>query len=58
MKAATFFTHEEKNKIKETTQDIESRTDGEIAVMVVDRAIVTWKRRSLGDLFSEVSFPW
>ncbi|MBI4767820.1 MAG: hypothetical protein HY787_25025 [Deltaproteobacteria bacterium] len=38
MKAATFFTDEEKKKIRETTRDIESRTDGEIAVMVVDQS--------------------
>ncbi len=36
MKAATFFTEEEKKKIQETTREIETRTDGEIAVMVVD----------------------
>jgi putative membrane protein len=38
MKAATFFSQEEKNIIKTTTQDIESRTNGEIAVMVVDQS--------------------
>jgi putative membrane protein len=36
MKAATFFTPEEKERIKTTTHSVESRTDGEIAVMVVD----------------------
>ncbi len=36
--AATFFTEEEKTKIKETTQTIELKTDGEIAVMVVDNS--------------------
>jgi putative membrane protein len=36
MKAATFFTLEEKEQIKATTHSVESRTDGEIAVMVVD----------------------
>jgi putative membrane protein len=35
-KADKFFTEEEKKQIKETTQDIESRTIGEVAVMVVD----------------------
>lgn len=38
MKAATFFTPEEKERIKTTTQSVESRTDGEIAVMVVDQS--------------------
>lgn len=36
MKAVTFFTEAEKNKIRETTRAIESRTNGEMAVMVVD----------------------
>lgn len=31
-----FFTKEERERIKETTQDVESRTIGEVAVMVVD----------------------
>jgi putative membrane protein len=35
-KADKFFTEEEKKQIKETTQDVESRTIGEMAVMVVD----------------------
>lgn len=38
MKAATLFPEEEKNRIKAMTQDIELRTDGEIAVMVVDQS--------------------
>lgn len=36
MKADRFFTEEENKKITATIKDIESRTDGEIAVMVVD----------------------
>lgn len=36
MKANTFFTPEEKERIKTTTHSVESRTDGEIAVMIVD----------------------
>ncbi len=36
MKADRFFTEEENRKISATIKDIESRTDGEIAVMVVD----------------------
>jgi putative membrane protein len=35
-KAHSFFTHEEKEEIKETTREIEKRTIGEVAVMVVD----------------------
>jgi putative membrane protein len=38
MKAAKFFTPEEKERIKNTTHSVESRTDGEIAVMVVDQS--------------------
>lgn len=36
MKADRFFTEEENKKISATIKNIESRTDGEIAVMVVD----------------------
>ena len=36
MKAATFFTPEERERIKATTKLVESRTNGEMAVMVVD----------------------
>src|SRR4030042_7054731 len=36
MKAVTFFTQAERERIKTTTMSMESRTDGEIAVMVVD----------------------
>jgi putative membrane protein len=36
LKAEHFFTAEEKKRIRETTHDIESRTIGEIAVMVVE----------------------
>jgi len=35
-KAESFFTEEEKIKIAETTRDIETRTIGEVAVMVVE----------------------
>ena len=38
MKADTFFTQSEKERIKATTHSVESRTDGEIAVMVVDQS--------------------
>ena len=36
LKAESFFTEAEKARIKETTQHVESRTIGEVAVMVVD----------------------
>ncbi|TAN41297.1 MAG: hypothetical protein EPN25_05350 [Nitrospirae bacterium] len=36
--AATFFTEEEKQKISAATQQVEMRTSGEVAVMVVDRS--------------------
>jgi putative membrane protein len=35
LKADTFFNEEEKKRITETTRDVESRTIGEVAVMVV-----------------------
>jgi len=37
-KSEGFFTPEEKEKLKATTQDVESRTIGEIVVMVVDHS--------------------
>jgi putative membrane protein len=37
-KAGQFFTAEEKQRLKATTQEVESRTIGEIVVMVVDRS--------------------
>jgi len=37
-KAEKFFTAEEKEKLKAITQEVESRTIGEIVVMVVDRS--------------------
>ena len=36
LKADHFFTEDERRRIKETTQRVESRTIGEVAVMVVD----------------------
>ena len=36
LKADKFFTEEEKKRIEETIHDVESRTIGEVAVMVVD----------------------
>lgn len=37
-KAEKFFSPEEKERLKATTQEVESRTIGEIVVMVVDRS--------------------
>jgi putative membrane protein len=37
-KSENFFTAEEKERLKATTQEVESRTIGEIVVMVVDRS--------------------
>ena len=37
-KADQFFTAEEKERLKATTQEVESRTIGEIVIMVVDRS--------------------
>ena len=37
-KSERFFTAEEKEKLKATTQDVESRTIGEIVVMVVNHS--------------------
>ncbi|MDP2972575.1 MAG: TPM domain-containing protein [Deltaproteobacteria bacterium] len=37
-KADQFFTAEEKERLKATTQEVESRTIGEIIIMVVDRS--------------------
>ena len=37
-KSEKFFTAEEKEKLKTTTHEVESRTIGEIAVMVVDHS--------------------
>jgi putative membrane protein len=37
-KAETFFTLEERARLKATTQEVESRTIGEVVVMVVDRS--------------------
>jgi putative membrane protein len=38
MKAENFFSREEKDRIKKTTQKVETRTMGEVAVMIVDRS--------------------
>jgi putative membrane protein len=51
MKADTFFSHEEKQRIKETIQAIELRTIGEVAVMVVDGSDQYREAEVLGGLF-------
>lgn len=38
LKAEKFFTTEEKERLKATTNEVESRTIGEVVVMVVDRS--------------------
>jgi len=51
VKAETFFSHEEKQRIKETIQAIELRTIGEVAVMVVDESDQYREAEVLGGLF-------
>jgi putative membrane protein len=51
MKADTFFSEEQRSKIKETIDGIESRTIGEIAVMVVDRSDRYYEAEVLGGIF-------
>ena len=47
-KAHTFFTHEEKERIRTTTRLLESRTIGEVAVMVVDESDHYFETEVLG----------
>jgi putative membrane protein len=64
MKAETFFSSEEKRRIEETIDSIESRTIGEIAVMVVDSSDRYREAEILGGIFLGsllallVSFVW
>ncbi|NCO83330.1 MAG: hypothetical protein COZ31_09135 [Nitrospirae bacterium CG_4_10_14_3_um_filter_44_29] len=51
-KAKRFFTEEEKKKIEETTRDVESRTLGEIAVMVVGSSDRYIEAEILGGIFA------
>lgn len=51
LKAEKFFTEEEKKKIAETTRDVESRTTGEVAVMVVDSSDQYIEAELLGGIF-------
>jgi len=50
-KADRFFTEEEKERIKKTTIDVESRTIGEIAVMVVDHSSQYHEAEIVGGVF-------
>ncbi len=51
IKADTFFSKEEKQRIKEIIEAIESRTIGEVAVMVVDGSDQYREAEVLGGLF-------
>jgi putative membrane protein len=63
MKAEHFFTPEERERIKATIKDVESRTNGEIAVMVVDSSDHYREAEILGgiifgSLFSLIISVW
>jgi putative membrane protein len=64
MKADTFFSAEEKQRIEETIDNVESRTIGEIAVMVVDISDRYREAEVLGGMFLgsllalPVTFAW
>jgi putative membrane protein len=49
-KADRFFTTEEKEKLQATTHEVESRTIGEIVVMVVDRSSPYFEAEILGGI--------
>jgi putative membrane protein len=51
VKADTFFTGEERAKITETTRDVESRTIGEVVVMVVDSSDLYKETEVIGGVF-------
>lgn len=51
LKAEKIFTEEEKKRIAETTCDVESRTIGEVAVMVVDSSDQYNEAEVLGGIF-------
>jgi putative membrane protein len=50
-KAKSFFTEEEKKRIEDTTRNVESRTIGEVAVMVVDSSDQYVEVEILGGIF-------
>ncbi|MDP2681345.1 MAG: hypothetical protein Q8P28_00855 [Deltaproteobacteria bacterium] len=51
LKSDKFFTQEEKIKIKQTIHDVESRTIGEVAVMVVDSSDHYAEADAIGGIF-------
>ncbi len=51
VKADTFFNKEERERIKKTTRDVESRTIGEVAVMVVDSSDKYREAEVIGGIF-------
>jgi putative membrane protein len=51
LKADKFFSEEEKKRIKDTTETIEKRTIGEVAVMVVDSSDKYIESELLGGIF-------
>lgn len=50
-KTKRFFTEEEKKRIEDTTRDVETRTIGEVAVMVVDSSDEFIEAEILGGIF-------
>ncbi|MEK7864408.1 MAG: hypothetical protein AAB175_01180 [Nitrospirota bacterium] len=51
LRAEKIFTEEEKKRIEDTTRDVESRTIGEVAVMVVDSSDQYIEAEVLGGIF-------
>jgi len=51
VKTEKFFTQEELSRIKETTRSVESRTIGEVAVMIVDSSDRYHEAEVLGGIF-------
>jgi len=51
VKAEKFFSDQEKERIKETVQDVETRTIGEVAVMVVDSSDQYIEAEVMGGVF-------
>jgi putative membrane protein len=51
VKAEKFFSSEERERIKETVQDVETRTIGEVAVMVVDSSDQYMEAEVMGGVF-------
>jgi putative membrane protein len=51
VKADKFFSEEERARIKKTVQDVETRTIGEVAVMVVDSSDQYMEAEAMGGVF-------